>query len=93
MATKEFLCKANLPSPSSPACIAQHHGYSQQNSSAAAPSAASDLDATGIFFPHKLALPQLQYSAFDWELLAIHNSIRHFCYMFKVRDFVILYRS
>jgi hypothetical protein len=41
----------HLPSPSSPACTAQHHGYLQQNSSAAPSLVASGLGSTGIFFP------------------------------------------
>lgn len=41
------------------------------------------------FFSKKLSLAQSKYSAFDRELLAIHDAIRHFQYFVEGRDFCI----
>lgn len=42
------------------------------------------------FFSKKLSTPQCKYSAYDRELLAIYNSIKHFRFMLEGRHFTIL---
>ena len=41
------------------------------------------------FFSQKLRPPQLKYSAFDRELLAVYLAIRHFCYYLEGWKFTI----
>jgi cleavage and polyadenylation specificity factor subunit 1 len=41
------------------------------------------------FFSHKLSATEQRYSAFDRELLAIHNSIVHFRHMLEGRPFTV----
>ncbi|BES94023.1 Reverse transcriptase (RNA-dependent DNA polymerase) [Nesidiocoris tenuis] len=41
------------------------------------------------FFSRKLQPSQLKYSTYDRELLAIHETIKHFRYLLEARDFVV----
>ena len=41
------------------------------------------------FFSRTLRNPETKYSAFDWELLAMHLSIRHFWYFLDGRPFTV----
>jgi hypothetical protein len=41
------------------------------------------------FFSAQLDKAQVNYSAFDLELLAVVAAIRHFCYMLEGRSFVV----
>jgi hypothetical protein len=42
------------------------------------------------FFSKKLNPAQQKYSAYDRELLAIYEAVRHFRYMLEARQFTIL---
>lgn len=41
------------------------------------------------FFSQKLSKPQIKYSAYDRELLAIYESVKHFKHMLEGRHFII----
>ena len=41
------------------------------------------------FFSRKFSVAEQKYSTFDRELLAVHTSIRHFCYFLEGRCFMV----
>jgi cleavage and polyadenylation specificity factor subunit 1 len=41
------------------------------------------------FFSKKLNPAQQKYSAYDWELLAVYEAVKHFRHMLEARHFII----